>query len=424
MARSLADWLTHIDGVHPRAWDLGLDRVREVAQRLDVLPPAPDNVVVAGTNGKGSTSVYAEALLLASGKSVGTTLSPHLERFNERIRIAAGPADDDEIVAAFEAIDAARGATTLTYFEYGILAALAVFRRRAVDATVLEVGLGGRLDAVNIVDGRVSVITSIGLDHQDYLGPDVESIAGEKAGVMRAGSPCVFGEPTVPRAIASRAAALGAELLVAGRDFGHRRCARDAVAGTWSFWGWRGERRVELGGLALPSVALGNAAAALQAVLLMPGVPGEPGDWVRGARAARLPGRFERARYRGRDFVLDVAHNPHGAAFLAAQLASLPRQARTIAVFGCLKDKDAAGIVAALDETVDEWVIVDSGTSRGQSAAATLDKVGKSIRAHVASDVADGLSQAVSLAAADDRVVVLGSFDVVRRARRCVGSSP
>jgi len=422
MPRTLSDWLTHIDGVHPRAWDLGLERVREVAQRMRVLPPARDNVVVAGTNGKGSTSVYTEALLLGAGKSVGTTLSPHLERFNERIRVDGMLADDGEIVCAFAAIDAARGATTLTYFEYGILAALDVFRRRAVDATVLEVGLGGRLDAVNIVDGRVTAITSIGLDHQDYLGPDIESIAGEKAGVLRPGVPCVFGEPTVPRAIEARAASLGAPLLVAERDFGSTRTARDIANGTWSFWGRRGERDVRLDALPMPSVALRNAATALQAVLLLPDVAGEPQAWVGGARSACLPGRFERGCFRGRECVLDVAHNPHGAAFLAEQLAAHPRAGRTVAVFGCLKDKDAAGIVAALDAIVDEWVFVGSGTARGQAAAATLDKVGFSIRAHLASDVAGGLVAAAAIAEPRDRIVVLGSFDVVRQARECVGA--
>jgi dihydrofolate synthase/folylpolyglutamate synthase len=212
--------------------------------------------------------------------------------------------------------------------------------------------------------------------------------------------------------------------LVADREFGHSQTDRDRIDGTWTFSGWRGERRVRIEGLAMPAVALRNAAAALQAVLLLPDVRGEPQAWARAAAESRLPGRFERTRFRGRECVLDVAHNPHGAAFLARQIESLRSPSeRTIAVFGCLKDKDAGGIVAALDEVVDEWVFVDSGTSRGQIAAATLDKVGTRIRAHLASDVASGLEVAAASAAAKDRILVLGSFDVVRQARRCVGAA-
>jgi dihydrofolate synthase/folylpolyglutamate synthase len=415
--RTLGDWLAYVERAHPRAWDLGLDRVRRVAERLDVLPPAPRNIVVAGTNGKGSTSMYAEALLRTSGLRVGTTLSPHLFRFNERIRLDGVPVEDEAIVDAFEAIEARREDTTLTYFEYGILAALTVFRRAAVDATVLEVGLGGRLDAVNIVDAQVTVITSIGLDHQDYLGHDTESIGAEKAGILRPGVPCVFGEPVPPASVVRRASALGAQLLLRERDFAAR---REGTA--WSFRGHAGEASVSSRALALPAVALENAATALQAVLLLGADPAHVADLCAGAKSAALPGRFERRRFLDRTVLLDVAHNPHGASFLAALLRAHPVAGRTLAVMGCLKDKDAAGIVAALGDVIDEWSFVGTGTTRGQSAEDTLAKVNGIVSGAAYADVRGALVAAAHRARAEDRIVVFGSFDVVQRAYAVIGA--
>ncbi len=280
--RSLDEWLAHADRVHPVGIDLGLARMRRVAERLDVLPPAPRNFVVAGTNGKGSTCVYLEALLRASGRRVGTTISPHLNRFNERIRIDGEAADDDGICDAFATIEAARGDTTLTYFEFGVLAALLVFKRARVDATVLEVGLGGRLDAVNVVDASVCVITSIGIDHVDYLGPDRESIGAEKAGILRCGVPCVYGEAAIPHSILRTARELDAPLVCRGVDFDAR------VEGIgWSFEGRGGPSRVSFSDLAQPTVALSNAATALQALLMLDPGAAVPAivDAAAGARA-------------------------------------------------------------------------------------------------------------------------------------------
>jgi dihydrofolate synthase/folylpolyglutamate synthase len=416
--RSLDDWLAYIERAHPRAWDLGLVRVRQVAERLGVLPPAPRNVVVAGTNGKGSTSVYAEALLRASGLRVGTTLSPHLFRFNERIRIDGRPVDDATIVAAFEDIESQRGDTTLTYFEYGILAALTVFRRDAVDATVLEVGLGGRLDAVNIVDAQVAVITSIGLDHQEYLGPDVESIGAEKAGILRAGVPCVFGEPVAPSSVVQRADALGAPFLLRERDYSGAR-----IGDGWSFHGRTRGGECTLTGLTPPSVAIENASAAVQAVLLLGVTPDRIVECCAAAATAALPGRFERRRWRDRTIVLDVAHNPHGAAFLAAQLGAQPIPGRTFAVMGCLKDKDAAGIVTALERAIDEWSFVDTGTIRGQPAEETLAKVKGVVSGTSRGSVAEALVRLADSTSTEDRIVVFGSFDVVARASEAMEST-
>jgi dihydrofolate synthase/folylpolyglutamate synthase len=417
--RTLQDWLTYIEAAHPRAWDLGLERVRLVAERLDVLPPAPRNVVVAGTNGKGSTSVYAEALLRATGLRVGTTLSPHLFAFNERIRIDGVAVDDATIVAAFEAIESARRDVTLTYFEYGILAALTTFRRARVDATVLEVGLGGRLDAVNIVDGDVCVITSIGLDHQDWLGDDTESIGAEKAGIMRAGVPCVFGESTPPASVVARARALGAPLVVRDDAF---HAEREGAAGTWRFRGRVAEGEVTQTGLAVPAVALENAASALQAVLALGIDPERVREICAFAATAWLPGRLERRCYRGRDVLLDVAHNPHGARFLAAQLQARPIEGRTVAVMGCLNDKDAAGIVAALAGSVDDWTFVSTGSARGQSAEDTLAKVTTIVSGRALDDLAQALASAAARCGSGDRILVLGGFDVVQRATACVDS--
>jgi len=411
--RSLADWLSHAESVHRVGIDLGLSRVRRVAERLGVLPPAKENFVIAGTNGKGSTSVYLEALLRASGRHVGTTLSPHLSRFNERIRVNGRAVDDRVICEAFAEIETSRGDVTLTYFEFGILAALLVFKHSAVDATVLEVGLGGRLDAVNVVDADVATITSIGIDHVDYLGPDRESIGREKAGICRAGAPTVYGEASIPSSIVEAADRLGSRLVRYGIDFNAR-----ANADGWTFTGVRGGASTTLSGLATPSVALPNAATALQTFMLHDRTHAiEP--LVRAAATARLPGRFERFSMGDVDVVVDVAHNPHGAAFLASQLrATRPAAGRTIAVAGFLQDKDAQGIVAALDGQVDEWVFVGTDGARGQTAAKSAAKVRTERPARAAeSDLSATLSTVSEQLSEDDRLVVLGCFELAQRAR-------
>jgi dihydrofolate synthase/folylpolyglutamate synthase len=411
--RSLSDWLSYMETVHRVGIDLGLDRVRRVAQRLGVLPPAAENFVIAGTNGKGSTSVYLEALLRATGRRVGTTLSPHLSRFNERIRVDGWQVDDDPIREAFAEIDSARGDVTLTYFEFGVLAALWTFKRAAVDTTVLEVGLGGRLDAVNIVDADVATITSIGIDHVNYLGPDRESIGREKAGILRPRVPAVYGEASVPTSIVETAGDLDAPLLRCGLHFD----ARTTGDGHWEFRGTRGGSPITLRGLAKPSVALSNAATALQTFL----VRDHDSDIeaaVGAAASARLPGRFEHFSLREATAIVDVAHNPHGAAFLADQLRATRRGGRTIAIAGFLQDKDAQGIVAALEDHVDEWIFVDTEGVRGQAAAMSAERartrrpyrVAQSALAVTLSTVSERLNR-------NDRIVVVGCFDLAQRAR-------
>jgi len=410
--RTLDDWLAHAERVHPVGIDMGLVRVRRVAERLELLPPAPQNIVVAGTNGKGSTSVYLEALLLADGRSVGTTLSPHLSRFNERVRVNGRSVDDATLCDAFATIEDARGETTLTYFEFGVLAALLVFRRARVDATVLEVGLGGRLDAVNIVDGSVSVITSIGIDHVGYLGTDRESIGREKAGILRRRVPCVYGEASIPSSIVVAAQMIEAPMTRYGTDFS----AAPTEEG-WSFEGVCASARTCFTELARPSVAVCNAATALQTLLLL-GASRPIERLVEEASSARLPGRFERFDYRGASVIVDVAHNPHGAAFLAQQLRATPPSGRTIAIAGFLQDKDAAGIVAALAPVVDEWTLVPTLGLRGQSAALSMEKSGLVGRAAVSEgDLVDVLDGWVRRMASRDRLIVVGCFDLAQRAR-------
>ncbi len=264
MTASLSSWLDRIGAEHPKDVLGGLERVADVAARAGVNPPASRNVIVAGTNGKGSTCVFLERLLMADGVTVGTTLSPHVHRFNERIRVNGEEVDDDEIVAAFEAIESARGSTKLTYFEYAVLAAMRVFRARGVEACVLEVGLGGRLDAVNIVDADVAVITSIGIDHTDYLGDTIESIGYEKAGIMRKHVPLVFGEASMPDSIRRRVEECESPLYQLGSAFRPQ----------GSEEGWQvelttasGERHA-VASAAAPSIALANAATAAQAAAL------------------------------------------------------------------------------------------------------------------------------------------------------------
>ncbi len=403
MKASLAGWLDRIGVEHPKTVVRGIGHVAEVAERADLNPPAPVNFVVAGTNGKGSTAVFLEQLLRASGRTVGTTLSPHLVRFNERIRVNGEEIEDDEIVAAFEVVESARRGVALTYFEYAILAAFRVFRARDVDTSVLEVGLGGRLDAVNVVDADVAIITSIGLDHQDYLGSDVEAIGAEKAGVMRRGRPVIFGAGQPPNSVRDRAAELEAPLIRNEIDYRH----------SADEYGFRVElfngRRIRVG--ERPRVAADNAAAALQAfAMIEPDFA--PAALAKACRLATIPGRLERVDACGRRWILDVAHNPHAALFLRENV-----DARiACAILGMLEDKDQAGVAAALADRVDRWVLTDNAAPRGLSA----EELGERLRVRHARQprMRDAMARALSTTKANDVILVFGSFDTVARARQ------
>ena len=399
----LAGWLDRIGVEHPKTVVRGIGHLRQVAARAEANPPAPVNFVVAGTNGKGSTAVFLEQLLRASGRRVGTTLSPHLARFNERIRVDGDEVEDDEIVAAFEVVERARRGVALTYFEYAILAAFRVFRTRDVEASVLEVGLGGRLDAVNIVDADVAVITSIGLDHQDYLGSDLESIGAEKAGIMRPGRPVIFGARQAPNSVRDRAAELGAPFIMNGVDYRH---VADACGWTVELGDGRRVRVREC-----PRVAADNAAAALQAFAMT-----EPDfDSVVVAEACRqatIPGRLERIDARGRRWILDVAHNPHAARFLGENLDGRI----ACAILGMLEDKDHAGVADALRDFVPRWVLTDNTAPRGLSARELAERL--SFGHEREPRMRDAIARALSTTEANDVILVLGSFDTVARARQ------
>ena len=411
-AAALARWLERIGIEHPRGIARGLDHVREVAATLGVLPPAPTTIVVAGTNGKGSTTVFAEQLLLAAGRSVGTTTSPHVHRFNERIRVNGTAASDASIVQAFEAVDAARGKLELSYFEYGVLAALVAIRRADAEFAVLEIGLGGRLDAVNVVDADVAVVTSIGLDHQEYLGDTRELIGAEKAGILRHGRPVVVGDPAPPRSVLDRAAALGAPVHRRGTHFGTE---ADAL------WLLHGDRREVRSYGPRWTVDPANAATALQAVAIAGILPSQA-HVAAAAVAARNAGRFEVVERGGRTWVLDVAHNPDGARFLASQLGKRFPGRAVRAIVGCLADKDAEGIVAALRPATVEVAFADTGTARGLKAVMLRERAGDPEA--FAGDLGGALRHFGSRGSSNDVILVCGSFDLVERARLSLELAP
>ncbi len=336
--RTLEAWLEHIERQHPQAIALGLDRVREVFGRLDARPAYPV-ITVGGTNGKGSTSAMLATILGAAGYRCALYSSPHLLRYNERVRITGAEATDDALAEAFEAVERARGAVPLTYFEYGTLGALWLFARAKLDVAVLEVGLGGRLDAVNVVDADCAVLTSVGIDHVDFLGATREEIGREKAGIFREGRPAVIADPDPPRSVLH---APGKHLRF-GKDFGY-----DAQGAQWTYWGPAGRR----GGLAHPAlrgaVQLRNAAAALCALdCLRERVPVAMQDVRRGLAEVALPGRFQALPGRPQ-IILDVAHNVEAAVALEASLAAAGFAPDTFAVCGMLRDKDIAGVIRAL----------------------------------------------------------------------------
>ena len=342
MQKTLPQWLEYIEQQHPRSVELGLDRMRVVAQRMGLKRPARKVITVGGTNGKGSTVAFIEAIARAAGWRVGAYTSPHLLAYNERVRIDGCDAGDAELVAAFEAVDAVRGDTPLTYFEYGTLAALWLFEREALDLAVLEVGLGGRLDSVNLVDADVAVITTVDIDHVDYLGPDRDVIGFEKAGIARAWKPLVLGDDDPPASVLRHAYAIGASAVRARCDF----FFEPLGGGQWQWREVGKQYRLPMPGLAAPS-QLRNAATAIAALRAL-GKPLPPQAIADGVAAAHAPGRLQRFERDGVAVLVDVGHNPQAARELASWLHASPVAGRTLAVFAALADKDAVGVVAAL----------------------------------------------------------------------------
>ncbi|MFO1415362.1 MAG: bifunctional tetrahydrofolate synthase/dihydrofolate synthase [Burkholderiales bacterium] len=418
----LADWLAYLESLHPKSIALGLDRVRAVLANLDARIACPV-VTVGGTNGKGSTCAMLESILESAGYRVGLYTSPHLLRFNERIRLLGVEATDDAIVAALHAVEDARVATPgadglptpLTYFEFGTLAAFWLCARANLDALVLEVGLGGRLDAVNVIDADVAVIASVDLDHMEYLGPTREHIGREKAGIMRAGRPAVCADPAPPASVAAVAQETGARLLLIGDDYGYV-----DERTQWRFRGPRGERF----GLPFPALRgryqLANAATVLCVLdLLHDRLPVSGGAVRDGLLTVELPGRFQVVPGRPA-VVLDVAHNPHAARALAGALDAQGYFPQTTAVFAMLGDKDVAGVADAVRARVDRWHVAPLPGPRGTPAAwlrDTLVAAGVPAAAIRTFDDVDAAFRAARDTAGEaDRIVVFGSFLTVAAA--------
>lgn len=410
--QTLSAWLSHIEQQHPATIDMGLERVRSVAQALGLAQPGAHTVVVGGTNGKGSTVAFIEAIARAAGWKVGAYTSPHLLRYNERVRIDGQDVTDEALMAAFNAIEDARGSTTLTYFEYGTLAALYLFAQAGLDLAVLEVGLGGRLDAVNIVDSDVAVITTVDIDHSEWLGEDRETIGVEKAGIIRGWKPVILGETDPPSSVLARAYLLGANAIRGGSDF-----FADVIDAQQ--WRWRDVGfSIDLPTPALRGpIQLRNAASAIAALRTLD-KPLPRAAIAEGVANARIRGRLQSVQRTGVDVLVDVGHNPQAARELAAALKAAPVAGRTRAVFAALQDKDAAGVVEALGGQVDDWHLAGLDGARAQSAQALQARLHDTpaAAAQQHATVADALEAALAAAAAGDRVLVFGSFHTAAQA--------
>ena len=411
---TLQDWLAHCERLHPKTIDLTLDRVHTLRERLGLRFECPV-ISVAGTNGKGSTCAMLESIARAAGYRVGLYSKPHLVHFEERCRIDGQMIAADALLPHFEAVEAARGDMTLSYFEFTTLAIMRALSHAGLDVVILEVGLGGRFDAVNAIDADCAVITSIALDHMDYLGADREAIGREKAGIMRAAAPVIVSDPAPPASLVSEATRLGADLWLAGRDFGH--------SGDRQQWAWHG-RHQRYAGLAYPALRgvnqLINASGVLAAFEALRGRLPITAQAVRlGLANVELAGRFQIVP--GQPvMVLDVAHNPHAVANLAVNLDQMGFYPRTIAVFGAMHDKDIAGMLQRMRPLVDAWHFTDLPIARAASAqdlAAALAALEPAAPAPAAvqchANPADALTAALSGADPADRIVVFGSFYTV-----------
>ncbi len=456
MPNTLADWLTYLESLHPKTIALGLERVAQVKQRLNLQPDFP-LIIVGGTNGKGSVCAMLEAILHAAGYRVGCYTSPHLLDYNERVRIGKQSASDAELCASFDQIEQVRGDIPLTYFEFGTLAAMQCFIEHKVDVAILEVGLGGRLDAVNVFDADCSVVTSVDIDHVDYLGDTREQIAFEKAGIFRKGRVAICADSDVPQTLRKHAQEIGAELWCIGSEFGFslpspaggggtegegsgneahtisvgqtltlalsRPREREQTLGQWNYHSKVGTRS----SLPFPALRgafqLHNASAALAALdALKDKLPVSMGIVRRGLVEVQLAGRFQFIPGKPQ-LILDVAHNPHAARSLAQNLANLP-PAKIFAVFSMLKDKDIAGVVRVLDAQVDVWLVAGIEAPRGATTAELVQVLQNSrVRGEVkaCASIADALHEASNRAGENDRIAAFGSFYTVAEVMRVRG---
>ena len=419
---TLDAWLTHLESAHPVGIDMGLARIGQVRDALQLSLACPV-ITVGGTNGKGSTCAILETILLRAGYTVGCHTSPHLLAFNERARVNGVNATDEELLPHFEAVEKARLSlaepVSLTYFEFTTLAILHLFASRGLDAVILEVGLGGRLDAVNIIDTDCAIITSIDIDHTEYLGDTREKIGFEKAGIFRAGKPAICADPMPPQTLIDHAEQIGADLWLVGRDFRF-----EAQPGSerqqWNFAG-RTQRRSALAYPALRGAnQLLNTSAALAALeALRDRLPVSAQDIRLGLANVELPGRFQVLPGKP-SIVLDVGHNPHAAAVLAQNLGNMGYFPYTYAVFGSMRDKDIAGVLAHVKGEIDHWCVTDLPTPRGATAAdleAALHEAGVTEDADRSitrfGSPAEAFQDALKRASDNDRIVVFGSFYTV-----------
>lgn len=414
LPRTLDDWLAHCERLHPKTIDMTLDRVQAVKERLGLAFRVPV-ITVAGTNGKGSTCAMLETIALQAGYRVGLYIKPHLVHFEERCRVNGASVPAADLLPHFEAVEQARGELTLSYFEFTTVAILRLLSQADLDVAILEVGLGGRLDAVNVIDSDCAVITSVDIDHIDYLGPDRESIGREKAGILRAGKPAVVSDPMPPQSLVDHADAIGADLRLIGRDFNY--------AGDKQQWGWGG-REKRFSGLAYPALRganqLLNASGALAAFEALRGVLPINAQAVRnGLAMVELPGRFQIVPGQP-TLVLDVAHNVHAIAALAQNLDQMGFFPRTHAVFGAMADKDIPAILARMAPLVDHWHFCDLPIPRAATAASLADIHGSlalkgpgPVIVATHADPAEALRAAVAAADPADRIVAFGSFFTV-----------
>lgn len=410
--QTLDDWLAHCERLHPKNIELGLDRVKAVADRMGLRFECPV-ITVAGTNGKGSTCAMLEAIALQAGWRTGVYTSPHLVHFEERCRVHGEIVQPADLVPHFERVEQAREGVSLTYFEFTTLAILSLLAASRLDLAILEVGLGGRLDAVNIIDADCAVITSIDLDHMEFLGPDRESIGYEKAGILRTGRPAIVSDPMPPQSVIDRAREVGADLWRLGHDFN--------FSGDKQQWGWAGRGR-RYAGLAYPALRganqLVNASGVLAALeSLRQRVPVTAQAVRNGLAMVELPGRFQIVPGQPA-LVLDVAHNPHSVAALAANLDAMGFYPTTHAVFGAMADKDLAPMLAKLGPLVDRWYFTDLPTARAESAAGLLARwqaaeTRKDVEGSTWPDPLAALRAAIAAADPADRIVVFGSFYTV-----------
>lgn len=412
---TLPDWLEYIERQHPQSIAMGLERVGIVRDALHLQPSFPV-IAVGGTNGKGSACRFLESMLTHAGYRTGVYTSPHLVHYNERVRIGSRDADDADLVRAFAAVEAARAVVgvALTYFEFGTLAAVWLFIERKVDVAVLEVGLGGRLDAVNVFDADVALLMSIGLDHMEYLGDTREAVGAEKAPIFRAGRPAVCADPEPPVSVTAYAEKIGARLLLIGRDFGY-----EAQQQQWRYRGPGGNRH----GLPPPALRgtfqLANASACIAALdAVRDRIPVSAGDIRAGLVSVENPGRFQVLPGRPA-VILDVAHNPHAAAALALNLVQMTGYKKTYAVFSMLKDKDVAGVVRLLRGHIDHWLVAPLEGPRGMSAEALaqcLRDAGVHGDVTTCINIEEACDRAYRTAGDGDRILAFGSFLTVAAA--------